>query len=68
MKLLFIDKIGICLLLLTGLAGLLSACGQYGDLYLPKDIPAEQTQQQENKAQDKDKPPQQQPAGQPRLQ
>lgn len=34
------------LLLPAGLAALLSACGQYGDLYLPEGAPAGKTQQQ----------------------
>jgi predicted small lipoprotein YifL len=49
MKILFAGRFITWTLLLAGLAGQLSACGQYGNLYLPEDTPADQTQQQVDK-------------------
>jgi predicted small lipoprotein YifL len=49
MKILFAGRFTAWTLLLAGVVGQLSACGQYGDLYLPEDKPAAQTQQQVDK-------------------
>jgi len=59
MKSFFTCKFTAWIPLLAGMAGLLSACGQYGNLYPPEDRPADQTQQSASEPQDKDKTPDQ---------
>lgn len=62
MKLPFVYKFTAGFTLLAGAAVLLSACGQYGDLYLPEDTRSDQAQQQQTEpSQDKDKLEEQSP-------
>ena len=49
MKILFPGRFTTWTLLLVSIAGQLSGCGQYGNLYLPEDAPATQTTQQADK-------------------